>query len=109
MLTKTQRSRTQGGSEPATIGFRLDEEPRRVLAERAAGLGVSPHALARQYVLEILGEGEERVALHHALKTLIEEAGQTHESLALGIEALLSSAGKVSEDNARAWVDQHLK
>lgn len=109
MSTKTERSRTESGSIPATIGFRLDEEPLRVLVERAASLGISPHVLARQYVLEILGEAQERSALHHAIKTLIEETGQTHESLALGVEALLSSAGKVSEDSARDWVDQHLK
>lgn len=109
MPTKTQSARSEAGSGSATVGFRLEAESLHILVERAATLRVSPHALARRYLIEILSEGEERVALRHAINGLRQELAQTQESLALAVEALLSSAGKVSETNARAWVDKHFK
>ena len=106
MPTKKQTDQAADGAVGATIGFRLETEPRRILTERAAQLGISPHALARDYVLEILGEAEERVALRQAIQTLSQELANTHECLALAVEALLISAGKVEVPKARAWVEK---
>ena len=55
---------------PPTVGFRLDDGSRRVLAQRADALGVSPHELARHYVVESLQEAEERAALREAILQL---------------------------------------
>ena len=82
---------------PAILSFRLDEASAAVLSQRAARLGVSPHELAREYVLVILAEAEERAALYAAIVALRQDLG-----LATGV--LLSAAGKVKEDEARAWV-----
>ena len=90
---------------PATITFRFDDpEERRVLAERAAQLGVSPHELARHYVREILQQAEEREALREAIKQLNKNQRQFHKDFAFAVQALLTSAGKVSSQKAEAWV-----
>ena len=92
---------------PANIGFRLDPASLCVLAERAKQLGVSPHKLARRYLLEILHEPEERAALREAVVALHQQVTGTREDIALATEALLASAGKVSDAEARAWVAEH--
>lgn len=92
---------------PATISFRLDDPSSRVLAERATRLGVSPHELARHYVLEILQQAEERAALREAVVALHKEITGFREDIALATEALLASAGKVTDQEAHAWVEEH--
>lgn len=94
-------------SVPAVIGFRLDEESSAVLCHRAAALGVSPHDLARRYLIEVLHEPEERAALRAAVVALHQEITGTREDIALATEALLASAGKVTDQEAHAWVEEH--
>lgn len=89
--------RSAADTPPSILSFRLDEASAAALAGRAARFGVSPHELAREYVLAVLQEAEERAALFAAIMALRQDVG-----LAAGV--LLSSAGKVSEDEARAWV-----
>ena len=89
---------------PAVISFRLDDQSSRVLAERAARLGRSPHELARHYVLEILQQAEERAALREAIQQLNQNQRQFHADFAFAVQALLTSAGKVSSEKAEAWV-----
>ena len=109
MKTPRSRSRVPAGTDPSsTIGFRLDDETRRVLFERAARLQVSPHELARRYVIEVLQESEERIALREAVETLNADLDQFRSGFALAMEALLVSAGKVSVTDARDWVDKSL-
>ncbi len=93
---------------PATIGFRLDPDSSRVLAERAARLGVSPHDLARHYVVELLHEREERAALRAAFEQLHQNLQQFRSDFAFAVEAVLTSAGQVPEDEARTWVKKSL-
>ena len=92
---------------PAVIGFRLDDASREVLGERAAALGVSPHELARRYLIEVLHEPEERAALREALVVLHKEITGIREDIPLAVEALLTSAGKVTAADARAYVEEH--
>jgi hypothetical protein len=95
---------------PAMVGFRLgDEESRRLLGQRAARLGVSPHDLARYYVLEMLQERQERAVLREALGELHEQFQQFRADFAFAVQGLLTSAGKVSENQARAWVNASIK
>ena len=89
---------------PSVISFRLDDQSSQVLSERAARLGVSPHELARQYVLEILQQAEERAVLRGALQQLCENQKQFHADFAFAVQALLTSAGKVPTEKAEAWV-----
>lgn len=94
---------------PETVGFRLDDECRRVLGARAARLGVSAHELARQYVIEMLQAVEEREALRLAVTDLQGEIKKLREDVAVTAEVLLASAGKVNEEEARAWADENIR
>ena len=89
------------------IGFRLDAVSRQVLAERAARLNVSPHDLARDYVMETLQASEERAALREAIRALSAQMQHLREDLALVAENLLVSAGKVTPREARTWVESN--
>jgi hypothetical protein len=97
------------GSTPATIGFRLDEPNRRLLAERAHQLGVSPHELARHEVINALRQGDGLAELAEAVVTLEATLRQLREDVATVAEALLVSAGHVPPDQAREWVQTNLK
>jgi hypothetical protein len=94
---------------PTTIGFRLDTAPLAILVERAARLGASPHALAREYVVEALEQVVERNEVHQTLRSMLDQAARHSDNLALAVEALLCSAGKVSQDTAHAWIETNLK
>ncbi len=82
------------------ITFRLDPEAAAVLQERAIRLEVSVHALAREYVMEVLMEVDERMAIRAALDRI-------HADLGLTAAALLTSAGKVNREQANAWVKEN--
>ena len=86
------------------VGFRLDEDCHKILAQRAALLKVSIHALARTYVLQLLREDEERVVLHEAVAGLHRQLVQQRMDFLLALEALLHSAGNVSAKEAQDWV-----
>ena len=82
-------------TSPSTVGFRLDPERGCILAERAAALGVSPHELARRYLIEVLEEAEERAALRQAVTTLNGNLLKFRDEFIFALEAVLASAGKV--------------
>ena len=94
-------------SSPIT-SFRLEPDEARVLAERAARLGVSPHELARHYVVEALAASGELAALSAALDALHLDVRGLRQDLTLSVEALLASAGEVNEKQAHAWVEASL-
>ncbi|MBI5386439.1 MAG: hypothetical protein HZA90_17345 [Verrucomicrobia bacterium] len=89
------------------IGFRLDPASRRALTQRAQQFGVSAHELARCYVLERLREAEERAMLREAVTAAHSELGALRVDLALAVEALLVSAGKVPPAEAQKWVEEN--
>ena len=91
-----------------TISFRLDPESSRALTARAGQLGVSPHDLARHYVIELLQESAERAALRSAFEQFHQNLQQFRSDFAFAVEAILTSAGQVSKDEARAWVEKSL-
>ena len=94
---------------PEMVGFRLDAASRRLLAQRAAALGVSSHDLARHYVVERLQYPQGVLELMQGLQALYQELREARIDVALGIEALLSRAGRVSETDARAWVAENYR
>ena len=86
----------------------MDENCRRVLADRALRLGVSPHELARYYVIEALEDSEERAAIREALLALRKDIQEARQDVAVSTEALLATAGKVSASEAKAWTKQNV-
>lgn len=92
---------------PKTIGFRLDAASRRQMAERAAAFRMSPHDLARQYVVERLQQAHEPTELIQGLMAIHHELHESRIDLALALEVLLSQAGRLSETQARAWVKEN--
>ena len=94
---------------PEMIGFRLDDEHARLLVERAAEQKVSPGELARACVIEMLHQAEALAELERALVRLKDGLDQSAARHALGIEALLVSAGKVDSGEALKWVNANLR
>ncbi len=97
------------GTNSPIVGFRLDTEAHSVLAQRAALLGVSAHELARYFVLAILAEGEERNELRESVDSLQTNVEELRQDLAMVVEVLLVTSGKVSESAAREWVKDNLQ
>ncbi len=91
-------------SESPNVAFRLDAESCRILMGRAARLHISHHKLARQYVLEVLQEAEERVVLREKVQELNATLERFRINIAFSVESLLVSAGKVNQSDARNWV-----
>ncbi|MEI6075991.1 MAG: hypothetical protein WCS94_10480 [Verrucomicrobiota bacterium] len=94
---------------PTSIGFRLEETSRRILAKRAAQLGVSPHELARYYVMEALNAADERRALRESLEALHRTMVASREDVAIATEAILQNTGKMIDEDVFAWVKRNLK
>ncbi|MCZ7640636.1 MAG: hypothetical protein M5U12_33985 [Verrucomicrobia bacterium] len=138
--SQKQRVRPLAGVEaPVTVGFRLDADHSQALTRRAVKAGLSPHELARQFVVEALHDNERLSVLEQAVKALCAEMQELHRDLlqttreqpglpavvelvntlkleldqsrrdlALSVFALLVAAGK-SMDEAKAWVQKHLR
>jgi hypothetical protein len=94
---------------PTTIGFRLDDEHGKQLVKRAESLGVSVHELARHYVLLVLHEKDERTGIQKGMMALHQEMTELRKDVVVSTEALLTSAGKVSNANAKGWVRENFK
>ena len=88
------------------VAFRLEADLGQVLLDRAKVHDLSHHVLARNYVKEILAESEERIALRQAVNKLHQEIAKLRGDVALSVEALLASAGKVSEKDAHVWAEK---
>src|ERR1039458_159037 len=106
---KRKRGLSASDSSPATVGFRLNPEHGCILAGRASALGVSPHELARRYLIEVLEESEERAALRQAVQTLNGNIASFRDEFIFAVEALLGSAGKLKEAEAVAFIDKNFK
>lgn len=91
------------------IGFRLDEDHARRLVERAAEQKVSPGELARACVIEMMHRAEALAELERALVRLQDRLDQSAARHALGVEALLVSAGKIEAKEALKWIDANLR
>lgn len=96
-------------SEPRdTIMFRFTGPESVLLAERAAQLGKSQNLLARQYLVEALQDADDHESLLQAVNALSQEVHALRKDLALTTAALLSSAGKISPEQAKTWVKTNL-
>ena len=93
---------------PPTIGFRLDDEHKMVLFQRARLLKMSVHDLARHYVIQALHEGDERQQIISAVVALRDEIREARKDVAVSTQELLISAGKGTLSQAREWVKENL-
>ena len=112
-MKKSFNARSGNGSAPvllaaapATIGFRMDDVSSQELAEQAARLNVSPHELARHYVMEMLSASQDRAELWEFLKHIDERMIHLREDLVLVAEGILVATHAMSKQDARAWVDK---
>jgi isochorismate hydrolase len=93
---------------PPTVGFRLDKEHKRVLFERARLLKMSIHDLARQYVIQMLHEADERQQIISAIVALRGEICEARKDVAVSTQELLVSAGRATVSQAQGWVKENL-
>jgi hypothetical protein len=89
------------------ISFRPDQEVYDLLEKRAAKLGMgSLHELACHYVTGIVREDK---AEEPSAVSMAQQLAELREDLWLSVEALLTSAGKVKESEARRWAEENLR
>lgn len=113
MMQKTDRkfSRTASGDWkklPSTIGFRLDDDHATVLVERAKALKMSAHDPARQYVIQMLHENDERQQLLTAVVNVRDELSETRKDIAVSTQELMVSGGRATATQAKDWVKENL-
>ena len=96
-------------SASPVIGFRLDEKHRRLLMQRAAEADMSVGDLARVYVIDTLDPNNRLNYIVFALTNLGRDLEELRVDLALSVQTLLASAGKIDPAEAMQWVDQNLK
>lgn len=92
-----------------TVGFRLDRRHHELLEARAKLLQESVGDSAKKLVIEKLNEKDHVAVLAEKVSTLETQLSQLRRDLSLSVYAILVFAGKVTEDEAKAWVSQNLK
>jgi hypothetical protein len=103
--SKPKASRAKKSSKP--ISFRPEQEVYDLLERRAAKLGMgSIHELASHYVTGIVREDK---AQEPSTVSMTQQLAELREDLWLSVEALLTSAGKVKESEARRWAEENLR
>lgn len=103
-----RKGQLAAAASPVTVGFRLDDEHRVLLGGRALKAGVSPHELARQFVVEALNDRAQLPAVQQAIVALGAQVEQLRADLALAVEALLVGAGSAKSEEASEWVRNNL-
>src|SRR5262245_3846871 len=78
-----------------TVGFRLDQEHRKLLEQRARKAGASPHEIARAYVIEALHEHEEMQTMRQTMIAIQGELAALRTELAHAVEAILVTGNQV--------------
>ena len=90
------------------VGFRLDEETYQLLAEQGAERNMGTNDMARCLVSRALQDAEAQASLHEILSLIRLEVQELRQDLSLSTEALLTSAGKVEEKEAKTWIAENL-
>ena len=98
-------NRIKKSEEP--ISFRPEQEIYDLLAQRAETLGTSVGEVACHYVTRMVrGDAEEEETSPAVVAKLIAEL---REDLAVSVEHLLASAGRVKAEDALKWTDENLR
>ena len=96
------------GLVPATIGFRLDPETAAALLSNATSLKISPHELARHYVVKALQGSADSDGVEKSLEQLAAHLIGMRRDLIISVETLLLTAGDLNEEEAHEWVRRNL-
>lgn len=97
-------NRIKKSEEP--ISFRPEQEIYDLLEQRAQTLGTSVGEVACHYVTKMVrGDGLEEISPAVVARLIAE----LREDLAVSVEHLLASAGRVKSDDASKWVDENLR
>ena len=86
-----------------SVSFRVSPELSKRLEAEATKHGMSRGEYARRLMIDAL-EDTEREHLRHELAELRGEVGKLREDVATAVMALLTRAGPVSVEEAKAWV-----
>ena len=92
-----------------TIGFHLDPEDRELFTAIAEANSKSVGLLAKEWILERLGNPQPAPGWEAALQPLHGHLIQVRRELARSVEAILIATGRVTEAEARAWVDEQIR
>ena len=88
------------------ITFRPEQEIYDLLEQRALALGVSIHEVACHYVTGVVrGETGEQSSPAAVVALLAD----LREDIAVSVEHLLVSAGRVKAEDALKWTDENLR
>ena len=90
------------------IGFRLDPTSIEILQGLAEQRKISTHELCRVYVLQALHGEQSDSRQHETLIDLRQQSKQLRADLSLVAHALLVGAGKISDADARQWVQENI-
>ena len=108
---KTGQKTLAGKAAPETVGFRLSKESGEHLAKYARQAGVSPHALAREFVEQVLCSGGSFAALfalQGEVAAIRAELSELRKDISTSTAVLLVSAGRTTSEAAKAWVEKNL-
>lgn len=94
---------------PPTIGFRLDDENRRLLCDSAERAHMTPHEFARNVLIDALRQPERLSAIEEMMLQLAEQVHDVRADLAVVTQGLLVAAGGMSQADAKLWVTNYLK
>jgi hypothetical protein len=98
-----------GDLGPQTIGFRLDKQHRLLLCEHAGRARMTPHEYARYVLIHALRQPERLSAIEEAILQLSAQVHQVRSDLVTVTEALLVTAGELSQPDAKLWITKYLK
>lgn len=90
------------------FGFRLRPRERQIFLDRAAALFMSPHDLAKMYVVERLKAEDDAKDLGESLLEIRSELVAVRQDIALSTVAVLQHAGKTSKEVAESFAVQRL-
>jgi hypothetical protein len=88
------------------LSFRPPQDVYDLLEKRAAEMQITINDLACHYVTKAFKTGNVEPS---PMDPVVELIAELREDLAVSVEAMLSSAGKVSEADARRWADKNLR
>lgn len=92
-----------------TLGFRIDGPNRERLEARARKVGVTPGELAREIIVESLGEDREIDRLRLKVSKVEEQVIDLRRDLSVAVQALLAASGRVTPEQAQEWVRLNMK
>lgn len=102
-------SKNSSTENPVKVfGFRLPPKEREKFIARAAALAMSPHELARLYVMERLSANEADEDVRDSLARIQSDLTDTRQELALAAMAILQHGGKTTKQVAEEFVAKNM-